>query len=160
MTSQELFTHATTFLRSNRLGVLSTISRSTSQPQSAVVYYLFDAGSIYFVSDYKSKKITNIRSSTQVALCIFDEPHLITMQIEGQAQEVQEENIKIEIPKKILKVIKSIEHQTATYELPPVVLLSAEGSMTVVRIFPFTFTYSYFSENRILSATGSSNDLT
>lgn len=143
------------FLSDNRLGTLSTLSSETAFPQSVVVYYVFEGDYIYFVTAKNSQKIRNIQKNKQIALCVFDKANLISLQIEGEADINSDEALKTKIPQKILEVVKSSEN---TFSLPPVVLLSSESGIAVVRIKLQNFKYSIFIDNRTTILAGNNEN--
>lgn len=120
------------FLRTHEVATLSTIDRSGNVDGAAVYYCTFDSGAdIYIVTKGGTQKMHNIFTHPQVALTIYEEQTLQTLQI--QAIAVVETNNETK-----QKVFKQIVHER-TYgvdkKFPPVTQLQNESFM-VVRIHP------------------------
>lgn len=74
-------------LRNQQLAVISTISPE-STPESATVFYSVDNDlNIFFSTRQSSRKYANIQKNSPVALVVTDPEHMVTVQIEGKAEE-------------------------------------------------------------------------
>lgn len=131
---------ALSFLRSNDLAVLSTVSKS-SQASGAVVYYLVDdQHRIYILTKAETTKAKNVLHNKHVALTLFDAQRAQTLQIQGEATIETNEEVKAYV----FKTISRIRQYSSGYQLPPVAWLQA-GMFVVIRITPTTSTFVDFA---------------
>lgn len=92
---QVLDSKALDFLTTHELGILSTVDR-TGQLHGAAVYYtyLHETGKLYLLTKSETTKAHNILATHQVALTIYDEPAMQTLQINGQADIESDPSLK------------------------------------------------------------------
>lgn len=81
----KLSPEAEEFLNNHEVAVISTLSRTGSVQGSVIYYYAPGDGRIYFITKGETEKAHNILHSGQVALTVFDEQNLQTLQLQGQA---------------------------------------------------------------------------
>lgn len=130
------------FLQSHRTATLSSIDKG-GFVKGAVVYYVLvtDSDSIYILSKSETDKVKNILSNPQVALTIFDEPELQTLQITGTASVETDEAIKADVFSQIIQP----HWYKNERRLPPVAELP-EGAFVVLRIAIKDAKYSDFQK--------------
>lgn len=127
------------FLQNHELAVLSTIDR-TGQLHGAAVYYSYmDTGSIYLLTKSQTSKAHNIMATHQIALTIYDEAALQTVQIQGVADIETDTSIR----QTVFERINMVRHYSDGLHHPPVTKLS-EGSFMVFRITPTKATFNDF----------------
>ncbi|KXK27235.1 MAG: Pyridoxamine 5'-phosphate oxidase [candidate division WS6 bacterium OLB20] len=118
---------AAEYLRSNKIGVLCTVTPQ-STPHATLVYYLYeDEFMMYFVTKEQTAKARNIEANPNVAIVvgIIDEP--VTAQCYGKAQRISGEGV-IEKTNRIL----SRAHE-GNYHWPPILDIKA-GDPAVYQI--------------------------
>jgi len=86
------------FLEEHELGVLSTLDRE-GQVYGSAVYYVYDAVNkiIYIMTKSGTQKYHNMLGDKHVALTMYDEPLLQTLQIRGQAELIGDTRIKQDV---------------------------------------------------------------
>lgn len=120
---------AKTFLDSNSIAVLSSKGRS-DKVSGAVVYYIVDQmDRVYILTKEGTHKAKNMLANPQVALTIFDQANLRTLQIDGIAS--------VETDQKVIgyvfNVITKPRRDTKKGGAAPVVNIE-DGSFVVFRI--------------------------
>lgn len=141
--NSELFTlpeEVFDFLRNHQLAVLSTIDRS-NRVDGATVYYTLDRqGLLYVTTKSETHKAHNMLGDKRVALTVFDEPSLKTVQLQGNAFIETNQTMKRAVFERIMRP----KNYKSGKRLPPVADLD-EGSFMVFRIEPTTARYTDFS---------------
>lgn len=131
---------ALAFLDTHETGVISSIER-TGAVSGAVVYYKMYNELPYFITKVGTRKASNILGNRHVALTVFDESKLQTVQLQGIVEPESDERIK----RKVLDLIL----RPRTYEdgshLPPVMRMSGDQFVTF-RITPTQFSYIDFKK--------------
>lgn len=87
---------ARSFLCTHYLGVLSTISR-TGYVHGATVYYTIVDDQIYFLTKSETNKAKNLIVNPRIALTIFEEYSLQSMQLRGVAEVENNQSIKKQV---------------------------------------------------------------
>jgi general stress protein 26 len=129
------------FLNSHEVAVISTIGR-TGTVQGAVVYYYAPGdGRVYFITKAETDKAHNILYSGQVALTIFDEQNLQTLQLEGQAMIENDPDMKQTI---FTQLIHSRNYGNEK-RMPPITQLH-EGAFMVINITPTNSKFTDFKK--------------
>ena len=83
---------ALAFLKANKSGVLSTISRD-GKPQGSAIYYVCDDNfNIYFLTLASSRKFEALKANPCVAFTVGTQDVPQTVQLEGVAVELQNED--------------------------------------------------------------------
>ena len=120
-------------LMERHLGVVSTVNEEGG-PHSAVVYFSFDKNlNIYFMSQIDSKKYVNLLRNTKVAFVTYSEHPPKTIQMEGIASPIIDENEK----KACLELLKETAMDSNPF--PPIHQIKEilDGSnIAVVKITP------------------------
>lgn len=118
------------FLREHEVATLSTIDRN-GNVDGAVVYYSFNNGLLHILTKGGTQKMHNIFAHPQVAITIFDEVNLQTMQIQALASIETDQETK----RKVFKYLGRERVYGNERRSPPVTQLH-EGSFIVVQIRP------------------------
>lgn len=128
------------FLNSKSTAVLST-KTSTGKVQGAVIFYIVDQlNRVYILTKEGTNKAKNILKNQQVALTLFDEENLQTLQIEAIAEVETDQEVKNYVFKEISKP-KKINGKMVT---PPIVDMQ-DGAFLVLRITIKGGNYSDYS---------------
>ncbi len=85
MTESELNKEAGEFLSKNVLGVFATVNEK-NQPEAAVMMYLADGLDVYFVTRRHTRKFDNLVKNARVAGVVGAVPAPKTVQFEGDAK--------------------------------------------------------------------------
>lgn len=93
MTDTDKLQKIITFMEGEMVGVLSTVSPKTLQPQSALVGITeTEDGSVIFGTNVKTRKYENLQHNARVSLVVgTDYARKITVQYEGTARELDGE---------------------------------------------------------------------
>lgn len=118
---------------------VATISSDEPKPQIATVYYIFDGDFIYFPAPSQSVRIKNISANKNIAMVITNESSLVTLQIEGEAEIVDD----VETEKDIIEKYSRISNEASTLSFPPIT--KTKDSFRIVRCFIKWYRYSDFS---------------
>lgn len=90
---------ALTFLKANKAGVLATVSREGKPHASAIYYVCDDSFNIYFLTLLSSRKFQALKANPWVAFTVGTQDIPQTVQIEGVAVDLQnEEEINAHFP--------------------------------------------------------------
>jgi nitroimidazol reductase NimA-like FMN-containing flavoprotein (pyridoxamine 5'-phosphate oxidase superfamily) len=119
------------FLNNHEVGTLSSIDR-TGNIHGAVVYYYGPIdGELYIVTKGETQKAHNIMANKQVALTVYDEDKLQTVQLQGLASLEPDPKMKKKIMNELIepKMIKAEDRQ------PPVTKIDG-GAYTFIKITP------------------------
>ena len=91
---QKIKSGALTFLRENKVAVLSTTTNN--EPHAAAIYYIIDDEfKLYFVTDPESRKAKDIKSNSKVAIVVGAGPEISTIQGGGEAIEDVPKTVEI-----------------------------------------------------------------
>ena len=134
-----LSAEALVFLNKHEIGVLSTIER-TGSLSGAAVYYVVRDGYPYFMTKEITQKARNILGNEHVALTVFDEKSLETVQLAGTAEIVTDDAKRMEVITSILHFRTYADNS----HLAPVVRMGAERNTLVYRIVVANFDYTNF----------------
>ncbi len=127
------------FLRTHETAVLSTIDRS-GNVQSAVVYYRADTyDRLFILTKSETAKARNILTSGQVAITIYDEPRLETLQLQGIAELEADETTRQWV---FTEIARPRMYQGES-SMPPVTTMQ-QGAYVVIRITPYNAKYSNY----------------
>ncbi len=92
----ELNKQIRSFLKTHDLAVIATCSKS-GQPEAATIGYLVDENfNFFFLTKPDSRKIKNILENPKVALVIGTTSGINTIQVEGEAQIIQQKDVGFE----------------------------------------------------------------
>lgn len=125
------------FLRSNNLGVLSTLSREGVVQGSAIYYTTDDSGNVYILTKEGTDKARNILANDQVALTVTDTFNMQTLQIQGAASVVTDNNKRQQMFDKLF----SMRSTTKGEQRPPVTQIEA-GAYVILCIQPTKVTFN------------------
>ncbi len=129
------------FLENNSLAVLSTKDKS-GKVAGAVVYYIVDQlDRVYFLTKNSTQKAKNILSNPQVAMTIVNEAQQQTLQIDGQASVVSDQ----QITRYVFSQITRPRDLGGEQKNVPVVKID-EGSFVVFKVDIISGKYSNFSK--------------
>lgn len=110
-----------------RVGVVSTMG-GFGQPQAASMYYIFDSAlNVYFITRESSRKYKNIKRNPRVAFVVSSENPPLTVQLEGEAQEVTDPHEENEY---FMKLVALASEQNV---MPPVSQMD-DGRMIFMKI--------------------------
>jgi len=80
-----------TFLKNKQVAVISTVSE-TNQPESATIFYAVDDDlTFYFTTKSFTRKYKNLEHNHEVSLVIGTENVPVTVQIQGRAEQIQDD---------------------------------------------------------------------
>lgn len=131
------------FLRNHQLAVLSTVDRN-NQVDGATVYYTLDKqGLVYVTTKSDTHKAHNMLGDKRVALTVYDESLLTTVQIQGNAFIEANQTMK----RAVFERIMSPKTYKSGNRLPPVADLD-KGAFIIFRIEPTNARYTDFSVTR------------
>lgn len=128
------------FMETHEVGVLSSIER-TGIVSGATVYYTMRGSYPYFITKENSRKADNIMGNQHVALTIFDEAKLQTMQLQGIVEQVHDDKLKMEVTTAIV--------HPRTYKdgsRKPPILRIGPGGIQTYRIVPTKFNFVDYSK--------------
>jgi general stress protein 26 len=118
------------FLKHNTAGVLATAS-NLGKPHAATVYVTFDQElNIYFVTRKGTQKSRNLQANSQAALAIYNATSQTTLQAEGTAIEVTNQQ-KMQW---VFNDIWRIATQTAPNSPPPQTQLIGAGDYVAYQL--------------------------
>jgi len=87
------------FLKAHTAGVVATVSREGVPHASAVYYISDDTFSLYFITLRSSRKYAAIQANPRVAFVVVDTATPRTLQVEGMAAELRdEESVNAHMP--------------------------------------------------------------
>lgn len=141
-----------TFLVNNKVATLATIGGESQTPQAALVYFLYDNQDCIFLATLgESRKVQNLTENISAALVIGEEGSKQTIQIEGNAEMVDDRGMRVKI---LSDLNKRISSGNAESSWP---LLRLEPTDIVVfRLKINWLRFSSFGEDRtIVEAKGS-----
>lgn len=116
------------FLRSNDLGVLSTVDKK-GNPSAAPMYHITEENlSLLFTTRKNTEKVKNINNNTNVIYTVTNNEHNETVQVQGKIEFVEPDEIKISevfdlLAQKFTKLNRSNVH---------LALLSHKGSEVIL----------------------------
>lgn len=143
------------FLCDNRLGLVSSVSYKDSSPEGAVVYYVVDGKSIYFITPRQSRKLANINQNNNIAFTVFTENPPLELQIEGTVQSIDDPQQKSYISKIYLE---NANKNPNTINWPPILKLPNDEGFIFVKITVKWFKFSDFSERESDIVEGTPED--
>lgn len=143
------------FLTGNRLGVLSTISYKTQKPEGALVYYVVDEKSIYFITPRQSRKLANMNQDSNVAFTIFTEVDPLELQLEGTIESLDDPGKKSYITKIYLE---KANQNPGTINWPPVLKVANDQGFIFVKINIEYYKFSDFTEKQGIMIEGTPTD--
>lgn len=130
----------TDFLNNHEIAVLSSINR-TGTVSGAVVYYTMYDNKPYFMTKSGTGNAANILGNQHVALTIFDENKLQTVQLKGVIESETDHEIKALVSERIVKP----RHYDSGSHLPPVMGLEGDNFI-IFRITPTELSFSDYSK--------------
>lgn len=109
------------FLRSRRLGVLSTVDVA-GKPHASVIYFDVDGSFIItFLTKARTEKTQNLKRMPYAQLTVFDEYSQTTVQIEGDVAELTDSKTVNRVFRNTLQASLS----TSDTGIPPIAKLNA-----------------------------------
>lgn len=130
------------FLDEHEVAVLSTLDR-TGNLQGAVIYYYAPGGDgrVYFINKAETHKAHNILANGQVALTIYDEQKLQTLQLSGQAMIENSPEMK----QTVFTQLMHEREYAGEKRMPPITQLH-EGAFMVINITPTDVKFTDFKQ--------------
>lgn len=148
---------ARAFLSNNSIAVVATFDTESKSAQAGVVYYYLDGrGRLVFSTSKDSRKIVNIQKNPGVGAVVMHESKPVELQIEGDAQIVQNTEQKAEILGKIALIANK---SPRTMGWPPLLTLSMNSGVECIEIHIRRFKYSDFSIHPGTVITGTGEEL-
>ncbi len=130
------------FLMSQKVGVLATVV--DGQPQASYIYYIVDEDfSVYFATVVNSRKHDNIQSNSKVAFTVGTIKPPFTVQLEGVAEVVVDENT--------IKAVTANYYDIATennHYPVPITKLDVRNGLVVYKIKPIWLRFSDFTNRK------------
>ncbi len=128
------------FLMAQKAGVLSTVSGD--QPHASYIYYVADEDmSIYFATPVNSQKHENIQVHNKVAFTVATINPPQTVQLEGSAEVVVDENTIKAVTANYYDIASSNKHSEI-----PITKLNLDNGLVIYRINPRSMRWSDFSK--------------
>ncbi len=131
------------FLANHELATLSTMDKNGNIDGAAVYYCSFDDGNLYILTKGGTQKMHNIYAHSQVALTIYDEQKLQTLQLQGIASVETDHIMKQAVFNQIVK-----ERDYEGKKLLPPVTQIREESYTTIRIQPTSIKFRDFNNTQ------------
>lgn len=141
------------FLKNNKLSTIATMSFE-GNPQASLIYYVTDDNfHIYMVTSTESRKIKNILRNNKVALVIGQEVEPIVLQMEGEAQIIDDQDKKREIANRYLESANQSNPKSINW--PPIRKIPSESGFIICEIIISWYKFSDFSgiESIIIEGT-------
>lgn len=129
-------------LKNTSTGVLSTISAKGTPQSATVIFYCDDTFHLYFPTKQRSKKFENIKRDPHVAFVVTDVENVMTVQLEGRAEEVTDST---EMQHVINQLIAFQHNQGSSGWVLPVKRIEA-GYFAFVKITPTWIRFGDFRE--------------
>ncbi|HEY4488168.1 MAG TPA: pyridoxamine 5'-phosphate oxidase family protein [Candidatus Paceibacterota bacterium] len=140
---------ALAFLKANHMGVLATCG-SDGMPHASTVFCIADDDfNIYFLTLISSRKYKALRENPHVAFVVSTGDIPQTLQIEGTAEEIQSDALKLKLSAKLVDLLLE---KSKRYFAPIVKLDSAE--IVLMWIKPAWVRWGDYS---VLDTTGTAN---
>lgn len=142
MSSKALTAKARDFIHKNRAGALATVSKE-SVPHVAVVYSLIEPDlTLYFITRVESVKYVNLTVNPTVSMSFSNEKTMITVQLTGRAEVVDDLKEYQDLMYRIL-TLRHSKHFSAN---PPMQLLQrgATSELAVIKVTPTKMVYANF----------------
>lgn len=128
------------FLCANNLCTLSTIG--VNYPESSLLYYVVeDKHYLYMITTKQSRKINNLLNNNKISLVVYSENPPLELQIEGDAERVDDQEKKEHIAKIYLEMASK---NPETKNWPPVIKLPNTEGFEFIKITIHKFKYSDF----------------
>ena len=132
------------FLKSHPVAALATVS-ADGAPHVATIYTSIDDDlNIYFITKQATTKSKNIAENNRVALAITDAHSLQTVQVQGVAEIVSDQNIAHQVLSRVTNVVQS----TTDSQEAPVSKLAA-GDYIVYRVSSNSIRFGEFYKSNI-----------
>ena len=139
-TSPESTATVRDFLSSHHSGILVTADTGGA-PHGAVVYYTLDNDfSLLIGTKSETQKYKNIEENAQVAFIVYDEAAQTTIQLQGRAIIISDQNGLNSIVNAMYSNSAELSHRV----LPPVEKLIA-GEYTAIRIVPQSIKFAVYA---------------
>ena len=119
------------FMLSHEVAILSTVDRSGNAAGAVVYYYAGEDGFVYILTKGGTQKAHNIYAHKQVAVTIFDENSLQTLQLQGTAATETNPEMRQLVFSQIVK-----ERQYGNEKRLPPVTKQKEGAFMIIKITP------------------------
>lgn len=128
------------YIRDHKSGVLGTSDRAAHPYVAAVYYTVIDDLSIMFATKRETQKVTNIQANPSVAFAIYDEVEQSSVQITGEAEEVNNVEMKRDAARAMFQKSSDISKR----EFSPAEKLDA-GDLMVFRLVPRVIKMAVFA---------------
>lgn len=126
------------FARRNCAAALATADKD-GNPDVAIVYCTVqDDFSLYFTTRIEGRKYRNITSRTTVALAFYNEAHLQTLRLYGDAMRVNDMDIESQVFKELFTLRQDSLPTLQLYEK------HATNEIAVIRVVPTEITFADF----------------
>ncbi len=135
------------FLRAHELGVLSTVDRDSNVSGSAI-YYVIDAKTdlLYILTKSGTTKAHNITENHHIALTVYDESKLETVQLQGTAEREPNQEVKNAV---FTAINRMRQYADAKHHAPVSKLV--EGSFVVYKITPTSVKFLNFTPSNYVT---------
>ena len=137
--SEEMDERTRLFLQNHEIGVLSSIDR-TGIVSGAAVYYTVHNDLPYFMTKIGTQKAYNILGNQHVALTVFDEKKLQTVQLQGIVEAESDKKLK----RMVSDDIVTSRHYDSGSHLPPLMWLAGDDFI-IFRITPTRISFSDYN---------------
>lgn len=134
------------FLHDNPMAAIATIDAQAAKPESALIAFAeLDTFEFIFETFYDTRKYHNLRKNDQVAFVVgWDTEHHITIQYEGRAEPIPEEEVEEAIQVFLKKDTPCTEKflrdaRVRLYKVSPDWLRFSDYTSDIPKIFEITF---------------------
>lgn len=132
---------ALTFLKSEKMGVISSIDQANKHPSSAAVYYFTDDKlNVYLVTNISTRKYKNFGKNNRASFCVFSEKKSKEIQAEGEVElitkTIQRSNV-------MAKITEIAEKSTGTW---PLIGYLPENTLVAIKFTTNWMRYTFFDK--------------
>lgn len=143
MSTTNLLEEAKELLKYNNIASLATASPLDAAPEVAIVHYWYDGiCSLYFATLPNSRKMQNLTTNNKVALAIVDNVGKKELQIEGNAQIIDNQD---EIATLLISIHKAVSKNSSVPIEWPILKLHPKD-ITIVKVTIIRFKYLNFTD--------------
>ena len=140
------------FLAQKNLGYLGTLNAVSKAPQGAMVYFAAENSALIICTAKNSRKIVNLRADGRVSLTIGDESKLLTLQLEGTAETIDDFD---NCSHYLQLIVARISSQTNSLKMP-LLMTNKPQDIAAIILKVSKFKFSDFSSDspKIFEGTG------
>jgi len=137
---------AYSFMKANRAAALATTTPD-GKPNVAIVYGLVNEDlSVYFSSRVEGRKFQNLMAQPQVSMAFFDELNMVTLQLSGTAERVEE----LSVEQDVLFDLITLRSGEPNWPVPPLKMFEkgSTNELAIIKVTPTEMTYGSFETDK------------